>query len=259
MCLIAFSWLPEQGRLLLLANRDEFYARPTVAAHWWPEQPYLWAGRDLKARGTWLGVNRAGRFAALTNVREGKMQLGKRSRGELVSGFLSCDLSGENYLAKVLNQGNDYAGFNLLLGDMHHGELWYGANREGGAARLLSAGHYGLSNGLLDEPWPKVERLKQGLAEMGTLYENDITLIERSALALLSDPLQAPIERLPDTGVASELELLLSSVFIHSASYDYGTRAQTVLAIKQNEANVIEQSRGSDGVVREINRAHFTF
>lgn len=247
MCLIAVSWQPQSNQLLLLANRDEFYARPTLAAAWWPDAPHIWAGRDLEAGGTWLGVNRRGRFAALTNVREAhgreaSLRLGVRSRGELVTNYLSGTLGPEAYLAKVLSEGQDYAGFNLLLGDMGVGglsqeppQLWYGGNRFA-AAKRLSAGHYGLSNALLDTPWPKVTQLKAGLA---TLNDHD----EAAAFALLDDTTQAPSECLPNTGVSTELELLLSSAFIHSS--DYGTRAQTYLSIQDQQLDIIERSRGA--------------
>ena len=236
MCLIAFSWQPQLGRLQLLANRDEFYARPAAAADWWPDAPDIWAGRDLDAGGTWLGVNRFGRFAALTNVREAPMRQGLRSRGELVTNFLTSTLNAQAYLEQVLSQGEDYAGFNLLLGDMAPAELWYGGNRVGAKQKHLNAGTYGLSNALLDTPWPKVTRLKAGLA---TLDDNDAD----RAFALLDNSTQAAPECLPDTGVSTELELLLSSAFIHSA--EYGTRAQTYLSITGQQLDITERSRGA--------------
>lgn len=245
MCLIAFSWQPQQGRLLLLANRDEFYARPTLAADWWPDSPTIWAGRDQEAGGTWLGVNRSGRFAALTNVREGQLQTGQRSRGELVTNFLTSSLSPQAYLEQVLNQGEDYAGFNLLLGDMSEpakvgdsdiGQLWYGGNREGGEARLLAPGHYGLSNAQLNTAWPKLVRLKEGLNQLDSTDE-------AAAFALLDDNQTAAVEALPNTGVSPELELLLSSAFIHSPTY--GTRAQTWLCIQGKQLEITERSRGA--------------
>ena len=235
MCLIAFSWQPQSRRLLLLANRDEFYARATLSAHWWPDVPTIWAGRDQEAGGTWLGVNRSGRFAALTNVREGQRPVGKRSRGELVSHFLTSPLSPQAYLAQALSQGEDYAGFNLLLGDMPLGQLWYGGNRSGAEARLLASGHYGLSNAQLNTPWPKLVRLKQGLSQLNCADEV-------AAFALLDDKQPAAVKALPNTGVSPELELLLSSAFIHSP--EYGTRAQTLLRIDGLQLEMIERSRG---------------
>lgn len=249
MCLIAFSWQPQSRRLLLLANRDEFYARPTLPAAWWPDSPHIWAGRDQAAGGTWLGVNRSGRFAALTNVREGQMPVGRRSRGELVSNFLTSPLSPQAYLAQVLSQGEDYAGFNLLLGDMALGQLWYGGNREGAEARLLTSGSYGLSNAQLNTPWPKLTRLKQGLSQLASADE-------AAAFALLDDATLAASDTLPQTGVSPELELLLSSAFIHSP--EYGTRAQTLLRIEGPQLDIIERSRGSQAELSGTQRLQLT-
>lgn len=246
MCLIAFNWQPAEGRLLLLANRDEFYARPTEPARWWPDQPYLWAGRDLQAGGTWLGITRAGRFAALTNVREGAPRAGKRSRGELVTGFLTGQQGPAEYMQQMLQHGHDYAGFNLLAGDVLKGELYYGGNRTGAPAYALDPGIYGLSNGLLNTPWPKTLRLKRGLA---ALEHND----EKAALALLSDATQAADGRLPDTGIPFELERRLSSIFI--TGDDYGTRAQTVLQVERSRVTITEQGRGPQGSMLETSRA----
>ena len=258
MCLIAFSWQPQQGRLLLLANRDEFYARPTLPADWWPDLPNIWAGRDQEAGGTWLGVNRSGRFAALTNVREAQLQKGQRSRGELVTHFLTSSLSPQAYLAQVLRQGEDYAGFNLLLGDMTEpakvgdsdmGQLWYGGNRKGAEARLLAPGHYGLSNAQLNTPWPKLVRLKEGLSQLNCADE-------AAAFALLDDNQPAAVKTLPNTGVSPELELLLSSAFIHSP--EYGTRAQTRLCIQGQQLEITERSRGSQAELLSIQHLQLT-
>ena len=248
MCLIAFDWQPADGRLLLLANRDEFHARPTDPAGWWPEYPGLWAGRDRQAGGTWLGITQAGRFAALTNFREGAPQAGKRSRGELVTGFLTGESSPHDYLQQVLARGEEYAGFNLLAGDLLTGELHYGGNRPGAEPRALPAGLYGLSNGLLNTPWPKTVRLKRGLA---TLAAGD----EGAALALLSDATRAPDGALPDTGIPFELERRLSSIFI--TGDDYGTRAQTVLSVEQGRVHILEQGRGPQGRLLETSQAEW--
>ncbi len=261
MCILAFSWQPKQQRLHLFANRDEFYARPTASAQWWPDLPHIWAGRDLQAGGTWLGVSKSGRFAALTNVREGSAGSGPRSRGELVSGFLSTSLNSEQYLQQVLAEGEQYAGFNLLLGDMAQGELWYGGNRSGANAQPLTGGIYGLSNATLDTPWPKVERLKQGLAawlaEHQTPEASFTAQSEVAALALLSDSQLADIEQLPATGVDITLEHLLSAIFIHSPTY--GTRAQTLLSIEAAHLHIVEQGRGSQGELLERRQADFYF
>ncbi|OIN12774.1 NRDE family protein [Oceanisphaera psychrotolerans] len=249
MCLIAFCWQPEQRRLHLLANRDEFYARPTAPAHWWPDYPDIWAGRDLQAGGTWLGMSRSGRFAALTNVREGGARSGGRSRGELVADFLAGEQDPGAYLRHKLVKGDDYAGFNLLVGELTRGELWYGGNRPGADARRLEAGLYGLSNAMLDTPWPKVERLKQGLATLGPVHEG-------TAFGLLDDDTRAALEHLPNTGVGPEWESLLSSIFIQSP--DYGTRAQTVLCVEQGRVAITEQGRGPKGAALERRQASWT-
>ncbi|OYD25314.1 hypothetical protein B6S09_06455 [Oceanimonas baumannii] len=246
MCLIALDWQPASGRLLVLANRDEFYARPTAAAGWWPVQPGLWAGRDLQAGGTWLGITLLGRFAALTNVRQGAPQTGRRSRGELVTGFLTGKQSPAGYLQQVLARGEDYAGFNLLVGDLLSSELYYGGNRPGGEPRVLSAGVHGLSNAVLNTPWPKTEQLKHGLARFAALDDG-------TALALLSDTSPVPDHALPRTGVSLALERRLSPVFI--SGDDYGTRAQTVLRIEQGQVRVLEQSRGRQGRLLGIRQA----
>lgn len=261
MCILAFSWQPQQQRLRLLANRDEFYARPTAPAQWWPDSPHIWAGRDLEAGGTWLGVNKTGRFAALTNVREGTAGSGPRSRGELVSGFLSTSLNSEQYFQQMLAEGEQYAGFNLLLGDMANGELWYGGNRLSAAAQQLTGGVYGLSNAGLNTPWPKVERLKQGVAAW--VVENETpraTLTsqgEAAALALLSDAQLADRDTLPNTGVGAELESLLSAIFIHTPTY--GTRAHTLLSIEAEQLYIVEQGRGPQGELLERRQTDFYF
>ncbi|MBL1377837.1 NRDE family protein [Zobellella sp. CGMCC 1.18722] len=226
MCLIAFSWQPGGRRpLLLLANRDEFYDRPTAPAQWWPDHPHIWGGRDLQAGGSWLGLTRGGRFAAITNHRDGRAAplAAARSRGELVADFLAGSLSPQDYMAGVMARRHGYQGFNLLVGDLIGGELWYGGNREGADARPLAPGLYGLSNAVLDSPWPKVERLKQGLAALATDHS------EAEALALLGDKGRAADEALPDTGISREWERALSAVFIVHPGY--GTRAQTLVSL----------------------------
>lgn len=231
MCLIAFSWNPDNHMpLLLLANRDEFYARPTAAAEWWAQPQGIWAGRDLQAGGTWLGVTRTGRFAALTNFRNGLGQrTGVASRGELVSEFLAGDTAASDYAMQVTRSGGNYNGFNLIVGEIYPvggrtPAIWYCGNQPGAEARALPPGVYGLSNALLDTPWPKLLRLRDRLAGVADVGRDD--LID-ACLAFLSDPTPADEASLPSTGVPQEWERVLSSVFI--VGPDYGTRAQTVV------------------------------
>jgi uncharacterized protein with NRDE domain len=179
MCLILFAYRQHADYpLLLIANRDEFYARPTRDAHWWDETP-VFAGRDLEAGGTWLGINRNGRFAAVTNVREaGGMSAGKKSRGALTSDFLSATVSAPDYLQALAPRDRDYAGFNLLLWDPQG--FWFYSNRDHGIRRI-EAGVYGVSNGSFDEPWPK---LSSGKEELGAMLDGNRGIARHRAHAV---------------------------------------------------------------------------
>lgn len=238
MCLIVFAWRPGHALpLIVAANRDEFYARPTQALAAWEDAPGVHAGRDLEAGGTWLGVGPQGRFAALTNIRDPGQPLGPRSRGELVAGYLQGDLGVESYLDHVASRSALYSGFNLLVGDGR--QLGYLNGREA-TPRLLQAGVYGLSNAGLDTPWPKLMKAREGLE--GLLGSVD----PQRLLALLADAEPAADSALPETGVGLATEKLLSSVFI--ASQNYGTRASTVLIVDdQGKRRLIERSFGPFG------------
>ena len=238
MCLIVFAWRPAHAQpLIVAANRDEFYARPTQPLAQWVDAPQVYAGRDLEAGGTWLGINADGRFAALTNIRNPSLALGRRSRGELVAQFLTSNRLIEDYLAEVAGRSSEYGGFNLLVGDRE--QLYY-LNGSAPEPRLLDEGVYGLSNAGLDTPWPKVSKTKAALTTQLDA-PNPLAL-----MALLSDPTTAPTAELPDTGVSLETETLLSSAFI--ASPTYGTRASTVLIVNANgKRQLIEHSFGPYG------------
>lgn len=234
MCLILFAYRPGADfPLILIANRDEYYARPTRDAHWWDDAK-IFAGRDLEAGGTWLGVNRQGRFAAVTNVREaGAMSPGRRSRGELTRNFLVGAQNAQDYLDEVATRAQDYSGFNLLLGDLD--ALWFYSNREDGPRRI-DPGVHGISNGRFDEPWPK---LSAGKAEL------EASLAEAPSaerlMRILTDYAIANDDSLPQTGVPLEFERLLSSRFIRSP--DYGTRACSLLLYNGNSRiEFIEQN-----------------
>lgn len=221
MCLLVFAWRPDAAaRLVLAGNRDEFHDRPAAPANWWANGTL--AGRDLRAGGTWLAAHRSGRFAVVTNYREPLEEgRGPRSRGELVSGFLDGAASPQEFARQVAARGRDYAGFNLLLGDP--GAMVYLSNRGQGPV-ALEPGIHGLSNHLLDTPWPKLERTRarfELLLDQGADTE--------ALLAMLADPAPAPEDELPDTGIGPEWERLLSSPFIVSPRY--GTRCSTVLKI----------------------------
>lgn len=221
MCLILVAWrVHHDFPLVVAANRDEFFARPTAAAAFWAEAPQLLAGRDLDAGGTWMGITRSGRFAALTNFRDpAQNRSDAPSRGALVANFLSSDEAPPDCVERSAVQGRRCNGYNLLLGD--GATLWYCSNR-GGASRALPPGVYGLSNHLLDTPWPKVGAGKTALA--GALDE----LPDNAALFdLLRDERIHPDADLPQTGVPLDWERLLSAAFVHSP--DYGTRSSTVM------------------------------
>ncbi len=247
MCLIAFSWNPGADMpLLLLANRDEFYRRPSAPAEWWGEPSGIWAGRDLEAGGTWLGVTCTGRFAALTNFRNGVPQPNNAaSRGELVAGFLASEASPASYARRIMSHGHRYNGFNLIVGNIFgvgeaRASVWYCGNQTGAEARELPAGVYGLSNAMLDTPWPKLTRLKSRLAGVAP---GDPGLVD-ACLAFLSDPTPAAESDLPATGIPPEWERLLSPAFIVGA--EYGTRAQTVVRADA-DGNLEAYERSFDG------------
>jgi uncharacterized protein with NRDE domain len=221
MCLILMAWQAHPDYpLVVAANRDEFFSRRTAAADFWGDSPDVLAGRDLEAGGTWLGVTRTGRFAALTNFRDpARNKTGAPSRGELVSRFLSGRQSPREYLAELEAVAAAHNGFNLLYGDME--SLWCFSNC-GEGEQALAPGIYGLSNHLLDTPWPKVARGKSALKAALLALPDEAPLF-----ALLRDDSVAPDENLPRTGVSREWERLLSAAFISSPGY--GTRSATVL------------------------------
>jgi uncharacterized protein with NRDE domain len=240
LALIALDCHPQYS-LIIAANRDEFYDRPTTPAEFWADAPSVLAGRDLKAGGTWLGIDRRGRLAAVTNVRQGERELpAPRSRGRLVSDFLRANIRALRYMEQVQSEADLYNGFNLIVVDA--GGLFYYSNREG-PARSLSPGVYGLSNHLLDTPWPKVATTK---AAFGALLHGGASELIRDLFALLADRSRPGDGLLPSTGVSMEWERLLSSAFI--ASEDYGTRSSTVVLEGRDGTVVfVERSFGPRG------------
>ena len=229
MCLLIFAHKVYPGYpLVLAANRDEFYARETAPSAFWTEHPNVLAGTDLQAGGTWMGISRHGRFAAITNYRDPAATKGApRSRGELTLDFLTGSLSPPLFLGEVAKRASEYAGFNLLLGDGEY--LWHFSNRGkvGGCTpnspEMLRPGIYGLSNASLNTPWPKVELGKQRLAQLiGGARPNHDTL-----LSLVNSRQQASAEQLKLNGMETEMEQVLSAQFIQAG--EYGTRSSTTL------------------------------
>lgn len=230
MCLIVVAWrVHADFPLVVAANRDEFYARPTAFADYWDESHEIIAGRDLEAGGTWLGVTQNGRFAAVTNVREPGAGKGRLSRGRLTQAFLAGQHSASDYVHQI--QAGDYSGYNLLVGD--GSALWYCSNREA-IPQELAPGIYGLSNHLLDSPWPKLVTARLGFAQAMA------KLPDRSALfEVLADDEIVPDNELPSTGVPLDWERRLSAIFVRSA--EYGTRASTVLTRADDGQIVFEE------------------
>lgn len=243
MCLIGFAWRRHpRFPLVLAANRDEFHARETAAAGFWPRHPQVLGGRDLKAGGTWMGITRTGRFAALSNYRGGSGATAACSRGALVRDFLLGTEPPAAYAASAAAAGASYGGFNLLAGDLDKGTLHYVSNR-GAGPQPVAPGVHAVSNALLDTPWPKVGRLNAAL-EAG-LGDDTEALCARLFTVLL-DTRAAADEDLPDTGIGRDRERFLSSPFI--VGDRYGTRASTVLLVDAGGAvTFVEKSFGPNG------------
>ena len=226
MCLILFS-LDQHPRypLIIAANRDEQYARPSLPIAFWPDAPDVAAGRDLEAGGTWLGITRQGRWAALTNYRQaGSYRLEAPSRGRLVSDYLLANVSPERYVEDIRESAERYNGFNLLVGSGT--EVCYFSNRTDRSQRV-SPGSHGLSNHLLDSAWLKVTAGRQMLdslpGELAAAPLTDLLLQGLHARSIPSD------SELPDTGVGVQRERVLAPPFIVSETY--GTRASTVILV----------------------------
>ena len=226
MCLIIFSYrLHPAYRLILAANRDEFYERPTAPLAYWPDYPDVLAGRDLKASGTWLGVTKSGRIAAITNYREPTKHMENApSRGILIRDFLTGNAPPQRYLNAVSKMRHAYNGFNLIAGDLPG--LYYYSNRAG-RVQPLQPGLYGISNHLLDTAWPKIERGKELLQSQLSGWE---TIDTEKIWKILADRSLPADEELPDTGVGLQWERILAPLFITSA--DYGTRSSSIVLME---------------------------
>ena len=253
MCLIllALNSYPDYP-LVVAANRDEFFSRATAAANFWQETPYVLAGRDLSAGGTWIGITRQGRFAALTNFREpDKNKSDAPTRGKLVSDFLGGSIPASDYLDALSPRKSTFNGFNLLCGTLGEG-IWHLSNRAERAAPLrLAAGIHGISNHLMDTPWPKVAQGKSELAKALAALPQDRRLFE-----LLRDDLIHDDAQLPRTGVSLEWERVLSAAFVRAPNY--GTRSSTVVLVGQQQmVSFDEQTWLPSAVAAERRRFHF--
>ncbi|MES1945503.1 hypothetical protein PC39_15349 [Salinisphaera sp. PC39] len=242
MCLIAFAWRAHpRYDLVVAANRDEFHARPTEAAHAWPDAPRVFAGRDGSAGGTWCGVTPDGRFAAVTNVREpDPPRAGQLSRGALVADFLAGEAGARAFCDDLLPKRFDYGAFNLLAGDREG--LYYVGNRDDRGILAVPPGVHALSNGVFGDVWPKTRRAERLLGDV--LAHDEIEV--RDLQALLYDETEAPDGDLPDTGVDTVTERALSPIFIRGRQY--GTRAATVVLRDADSVRLVERGFGPDGV-----------
>jgi uncharacterized protein with NRDE domain len=228
MCLILFSYKNHsQYDLILASNRDEFRDRATAKLEFWEDYPDVLAGRDLINGGTWMGITRTGRFAALTNFRSLPMiKQDSPSRGNLVKNFLVGHMSASDYIHELQTVAESYSGFNLIAGTMN--ELIYFSNCRK-EEQTISSGLFGLSNNFFDVPWPKVQRGKQMLSKCLD-HDNEIDI--KQIFTLLSDTFYPEIHQLPRTGISMEWEQMLSPIFIDNPFY--GTRSQSILTIKQS-------------------------
>lgn len=242
MCVIAFAWdAHPRWQLLLVGNRDELHARPSRPLARWPDAPAIVAGRDEQAGGTWMGASDTGRIAVVTNVRDPQATLDGVSRGLLVANYLRSADSAADHAAALAADAERYRPFNLLLFDRSH--AGFVGNRPTVRTHAVAAGVHGLSNGALDAPWPKVQRVTAALQDWLAAGRDDFAPL----FAALADESQPSDTALPDTGVGLERERLLAPVFVRGLHY--GTRATTLIAQdRAGDGCIIEQRFGPHGV-----------
>ncbi|MBO6587323.1 MAG: NRDE family protein [Gracilimonas sp.] len=253
MCLITFAYKAHPKYDLILAgNRDEFYGRPTRKAQFWTDEgkPNILAGKDLEAGGTWLGVNKDGRWSALTNYRDPSIKKeDPPSRGEIVLDYLKNQQTAMDYLAGLSKKAELYNGFNLLVWD--HKDFYHYSNQNKKVSRI-EPGIHGLSNALLDTPWPKLERANQ---QLKTIISED-NFDKEELFKLLADERKAPDTELPVTGIPKELEKAVSSIFIKTENY--GSRCSTVLLIDKEGTIDFTERRFKPGTTQVEGEQHFS-
>jgi uncharacterized protein with NRDE domain len=253
MCLILFAYKTSpRWPLILASNRDESYARPTQSAGFWKDSSDLLAGRDLDKGGTWLGLTKRGRFAAVTNYREAAAQPNyPKSRGVLVENFLRGRVQSLDYLEQIRSEQHLYAGFGCLLGDLSN--LYFYSNRSD-EIEGVQAGVHGLSNAFLNTPWPKLEKGKQQLHRLITA---ESSLSSEVLLEMLADRETFELDQLPQTGIDSHREKILSSKFI-AVDERYGTKSSTVIMVHESgDVHFVERSFGPWGHL--IGESNFKF
>lgn len=253
MCLLVFAWKHHpRYRLILAGNRDEFHDRPTAPLSWWQDDPRILGGRDLKAGGTWLGVARSGRFGVVTNYRDLMAPVENApSRGQLVPRFLTGATSPKEFLDDLRGAAPRYSGFNLLVGGTR--ALYYFSNRGGNAPTALSPGVYGLSNHLLDTPWPKLARTRERFNALLSRPQ----IAPEDLFAMLGDRQQATGPDLPATGLPEDWERVVSAPFI--VNERYGTRCSSVLLVERTGRTILQERRFDPAGVQSGNsRFEFT-
>ncbi len=238
MCLVLFSWKAHSDYpLVIAANRDENYHRPTAPADFWEDEPGLLAGRDMEKGGTWMGVSVKGHFAALTNYRNPAESKRVRSRGELPLLFLKGSKRPREFMKAISSEGEEYPGYNLLTGNRE--ELYYYSNITN-SIEQVQPGIHGLSNGLLNSEWPKVSKGKMELERILSMRGLARGKLIEELFDLLKDEQRAPDHQLPQTGVPIEMERMLSPLFIKTAGY--GTRCSTILLFGNKDILMVERT-----------------
>lgn len=243
MCIVALAWqVLDQTPVCLISNRDEFYQRPTHGLYEWENSPII-AGQDLQSGGTWMGITASGRWAVITNFRDGQDKKHyPTSRGHIIHDFLNSDLTPIRFAQDLEQRQRDYAGFNLFIGDRD--QAVYMSNR-GEAPHVLAHGVYVVSNGLMSEDWYKTRHLRKRFTQelLPMLQQQKIAEAElcHAVWDILEDERKVIPELLPDTGISVEMEQLLSSTFIQSPAY--GTRCSNFLRMQQGQWHWIEKSQ----------------
>lgn len=252
MIIFAPDWHPGY-QLIVAANRDEYYKRPDQPAAFWPEHPLMLAGKDLDQGGTWMGITKSGKFAALTNYRDpASMKKGAPSRGQLVHNYLNSQLPPADFIAGLENGGAAYNGFNLLLGST--AALYYYSNRE---KNLLSIekGIHGLSNSLLDVPWPKVSKAVKAVEALS----DEQAIKPEQLFAIMADQTLPPDDELPQTGVGIDFERVLAPAFVAGESYGYGTKLTTVILVDRNHCVNFWERSYKKGNTADYTDVHYSF
>lgn len=247
MCLVLFAQHAPELPLIVAANRDERFDRMTSPASFWAEAPHVLAGLDLEKRGTWMGITRAGRFAALTNVREpAARREAPRSRGAVVRDYLVGSLDATSFSRSLVRE--ELPAFNLVCGDVHSLAFVRDGRVE---ATPIHSGVHGLSNARLDDRWPKVERGKRLLSQWIDRGATDI----EELFSMLNDRSIAPDDALPKTGVPLEVERVLSAA--HIVTPPYGTRSSTVIVVRKDHVTFEERTFAANGDVTQTVREEF--